>query len=140
MRRQPRSVEQLVAAAVAPFVARTATRMAAAVRRLVASRIQAEVGARGVRRRSVRRKTKPRAGVTKWTADRSARRVPNFVIEATGLETKREIVARYGEASFERGKSLPEALAPRATSVRPDAPAPVKAKGPIIRRKARPAA
>jgi hypothetical protein len=140
MHRQPRSLEQLVAAALAPIVERTTTRMAAAVAQLVASRLEAELGTRRARRRSVRRSTNARAGVAQWTADRRARRVPSFVIAATGLKTKREIVARYGEASFERGKSVPEPLPARATSAPPDAPAPVQAKGPIIRRKARPAA
>ena len=39
-----------------------------------------------------------------------ARRVPNFVIEMTnGLDTKKKIVAKYGEdAVFEKGKPLPK--------------------------------
>jgi len=43
-------------------------------------------------------------------ADRNARRVPNFVIEMTGgLDTKKEIVAKYGEnVAFEKGKSAPK--------------------------------
>jgi hypothetical protein len=48
------------------------------------------------------------AGVTRWIADRRARRVPTFVIEATGLDTKRKIVERYGAgAAFEKGKPPP---------------------------------
>jgi hypothetical protein len=48
--------------------------------------------------------------MTRWVADRRARRVPKFVIEATGLDTKKKIVAKFGEgASFERGKPLPRA-------------------------------
>ena len=48
--------------------------------------------------------------IKKWTADRRARRVPTFVIEATGLDTKKKIVAKYGEnATFEKGKPLPKA-------------------------------
>jgi hypothetical protein len=44
-------------------------------------------------------------------ADRRARRVPNFVIAATGLKTKKQIVARFGEdAAFEKGKPLPAKL------------------------------
>jgi hypothetical protein len=47
--------------------------------------------------------------MTRWVADRRARRVPTFVIEMTGgLDTKK-IVARYGEnATFEKGKPLPK--------------------------------
>lgn len=56
---------------------------------------------------------RPRSGRTeirKWTADRRARRVPTFVIEATGLDTKKKIVAKYGEnATFEKGKPLSKA-------------------------------
>jgi hypothetical protein len=52
--------------------------------------------------------TRSRTGIapedlTYWKADRHARRVPNFVIEKTGLRTKKEIVAKYGKgAEFNR--------------------------------------
>jgi hypothetical protein len=64
--------------------------------------------------RLVRSRGRPRrrrgAEMTRWVADRRARRVPKFVIEATGLDTKKKIVAKFGEgASFERGKPLPRA-------------------------------
>ncbi len=57
------------------------------------------------------RRARPRGeAITKWVADRSARRVPKFVIELTGgLDTKKKIVARFGEgATFEKGKPLPK--------------------------------
>jgi len=39
-----------------------------------------------------------------------ARRVPTFVIEQTGLKTKKQIVAKFGaDAPFEKGKALPKA-------------------------------
>jgi hypothetical protein len=42
-------------------------------------------------------------------ADERPRRVPNFVIEATGLDTKKKIVAKYGEGvRFEAGKPPPK--------------------------------
>jgi hypothetical protein len=55
---------------------------------------------------------RPRAqAVERWVPDRRARRVPRFVIEATGLETKKEIVDRYGEhAIFEKGQPAPPPL------------------------------
>lgn len=54
------------------------------------------------RRRQVARKQ-----LTRWVADRRARRVPNFVIEMTGLDTKK-IVTKYGaNVAFELGKSAP---------------------------------
>jgi hypothetical protein len=54
----------------------------------------------------------PREEMTKWVADRSARRVPTFVIELTGgLDTKKRIVQKFGEnAAFEKGKPLPKAV------------------------------
>jgi hypothetical protein len=54
----------------------------------------------------------PRPGaVERWVPDRRARRVPNFVVEATGLRTKKEIVDRFGEhAIFEKGRPAPPPL------------------------------
>ncbi len=57
------------------------------------------------------RRSRPRGeDMTKWVADRRARRVPKFVIEMTGgLDTKKKIVAKYGEnVAFEKGKPLPK--------------------------------
>ena len=53
--------------------------------------------------------------MTRWVADRRARRVPNFVIDLTGLKTKKQIVARYGaDVAFEKGKATPKpGLIPR---------------------------
>ena len=49
--------------------------------------------------------------ITKWVPDVRARRVPNFVIELTGLKTKTEIVGKYGDkAVFEEGKPLPKVV------------------------------
>ena len=49
-----------------------------------------------------------REEITRWIADRRARRVPNFVIELTGLKTKKQIVAKYGAGVvFEKGKGAP---------------------------------
>ena len=58
---------------------------------------------RGARARS-------RLELTTWVADRRARRVPTFVIEMTGgLDTKKRIVAKFGEgAVFEKGKPAPK--------------------------------
>jgi hypothetical protein len=61
-------------------------------------------------RGSSRRVRAARQEITKWVTDRSARRVPKFVIELTGgLDTKKKIVAKYGEnVTFEKGKPLPK--------------------------------
>jgi hypothetical protein len=83
------------------------------------------------------RRRPPRVEMTRWVADRNARRVPNFVIEATGLDTKKKIVARFGEnASFEVGKPLPPVkAADGATS--PAAERGAKAKVPAARKTAK---
>ena len=63
------------------------------------------------RSRSPARRTRPRGeDMTKWVANRRARRVPTFVIEMTGgLDTKKKIVGKYGEdVVFEKGKPLPK--------------------------------
>jgi len=50
------------------------------------------------RRRRAPSRSRPRGEMTRWVADKRARRVPNFVIEMTdGLDTKKRIVAKYGE-------------------------------------------
>ena len=55
------------------------------------------------------RRRPPRTEITRWVADSRARRVPTFVIEATGLDTKKKIVARFGaNVAFEKGKPLPK--------------------------------
>jgi hypothetical protein len=48
--------------------------------------------------------------ITKWAADKRARRVPIFVIEMTGgIDTKKKIVAKFGDdAVFEKGKPTPK--------------------------------
>ena len=107
---------------------RLAREFAAEVTRLVARAIVDEVegalaGAGGARRGARRegdaaprlaagraRRAQP-ALVEHWVPDRRARRVPKFVVEATGLGTKREIVARFGEhAIFEKGQPAPPPL------------------------------
>ncbi len=64
------------------------------------------------RGRGPSRRAQPRAEITRWVADRRARRVPTFVIELTGgLDTKKKIVAKYGEdAAFEKGKPAPKSI------------------------------
>jgi hypothetical protein len=50
-----------------------------------------------------------RGQINRWAADRRARRVPNFVIDLTGLKTKKQIVAKYGDGVvFEKGKPAPK--------------------------------
>ena len=91
-------------------VARVPTAISRRVGELVEEGLRRELG----RNASVARPraARPRTEITRWVADQRARRVPKFVIEATGLDTKKKIVARFGEgASFEKGKPLPRTKA-----------------------------
>jgi len=73
---------------------------------LVNQRLKVELG-RGA---TARRPAAARREITRWVADARARRVPTFVIELTGLDTKKKIVAKYGAgAAFERGRPAPRA-------------------------------
>ncbi len=106
-------IDQIVHDAIRPVVARASEQIARSMANMVAERLEAEL------RRSVRPapaqtrkrgRSSRRGEITKWVADRRARRVPTFVIQATGLDTKKKIVAKYGpKAVFEKSKRLPKA-------------------------------
>jgi len=113
------SVEDVILQAVESVANRTSTAISRAIADLLSTRIEEEVQrqvakvlgkkGRGAGRRSGRA-ARARGEITRWVADRRARRVPNFVIEQTGLKTKKQIVAKYGDnAAFEKGKSAPKA-------------------------------
>ncbi len=111
------SIDQIIADAVAPVVARAAEAIARAVADQVDEQLAKQLKGRRAPRGKGRTKTaaraRPRQELTKWVADRRARRVPTFVIELTGgLDTKKRIVAKFGEgAVFEKGKPLPKGKA-----------------------------
>ncbi len=106
------SLDQIIRSAVEPVVERTSGAIAKAVAAMVVEQLDSELrrGVKGRRRGGTalgRRRAKTE--MTKWVADRRARRVPKFVIKATGLDTKKKIVAKYGvNAAFEFGKPLPK--------------------------------
>jgi hypothetical protein len=113
MPRAPASLDDIVKDAMEGVVKRTASAMARTIADMVAARLEAElkkgVGKPGRGRGGKGRSARPRAELTRWVADRRARRVPTFVIELTGLKTKKAIVARYGDnAAFEKGKPAPK--------------------------------
>jgi hypothetical protein len=118
-------VEEILRAAVEDIVSRTADAIGRAVAERVAVELKGAARARGAPRPSrAARRRRPAAEMTKWVADRRARRVPNFVIEATGLDTKKKIIAKYGaNVVFEKGKDLP-------------APGAARAKAPAVRKAA----
>jgi len=137
MPRNSGSIDDVVRSALEPVVSRVSQIIGRAVARMVAVRVEEELtkAAAGQRGRGGRRlsRARGRSELTKWSADRRARRVPSFVIDATGLDTKKKIVARYGEnATFEKGKPLPKAV-----ETRTGAETTVKARPPTIRRKAK---
>jgi hypothetical protein len=107
------SIDSIILNAVRPVVNRLSVAIAALIARAVAEQVDAQLRPAVRVERGSRRRTKGRSQRTeirKWTADRRARRVPTFVIEATGLDTKKKIVSKYGEnATFEKGKPLPKA-------------------------------
>jgi hypothetical protein len=132
------SLDEVIRAATAPVVVRASNLIARAVADLVAAQLEVELKTAAPRARGFGR-SRSRTDMTKWSADRRARRVPNFVIEMTGgLKTKKQIVAKFGEnATFENGKPLP---APTKDSVAgpgggAKAAREVKAKPPTVRRK-----
>lgn len=106
------TLDALVREAMDPVVKRASLVIARAVAQMAAERLESELeGGVGRTRRGGRagRPARARGQISRWAADRRARRVPNFVIELTGLKTKKQIVAKYGEGVvFEKGKSAPK--------------------------------
>jgi hypothetical protein len=130
------SIDDVVLDSISPIVSRAAQSIAGMVAQMVAAQVEAEVrnhiDARP--RRASKAKRSVRGEMTRWVADKHARRVPTFVIEATGLDTKKKIVAKFGEnAVFQKGKPLPPEAEKSSTEPKPE----VKAKGPIVRKKAK---
>jgi hypothetical protein len=135
------SIEAIIAAAVDGVAGKLIPRIQKAL---------ADAAATAERRKPAKsaaprgRRSRTRKDIAKWTADRNARRVPTFVIEATGLDTKKKIVAKFGaNVTFEKGKPLPTVASNAEKSVKAPKPAGaaaarlVKAKPPIIRKAAR---
>lgn len=112
MPRPPASLDQIVKDAMEGVVKRTAAAIAKTMADMVAARLEEELrkgAGKGGRARARGAAARPRAELTRWVADRRARRVPTFVIEMTGLKTKKAIVAKYGEnVAFEKGKPAPK--------------------------------
>lgn len=105
----PSSIDEIINTAVAGVIANVAPRIAKAIADAAAVRVEQELRIRGPKKRPSRRARLRSAELTKWVADRRARRVPKFVIAVTGLNTKKLIVAKYGpNASFEKGRPAPK--------------------------------
>ncbi len=110
------SIDEILRSAMEPVLKRASASIAKAIADMAAARLDRELQggiARGRGRGAAARGgrgDRRRGDITKWVADRRARRVPKFVIEMTnGLDTKKKIVAKYGaDAVFEKGKPLPK--------------------------------
>jgi hypothetical protein len=110
------TIDDILRRAMAPVLRRASASIAKAIAEMAAERLDTELQG-GIGRGRDRRAARPglvrprrRGEMTRWAADRRARRVPKFVIEMTnGLDTKKKIVARFGaDAVFEKGKPLPK--------------------------------
>jgi hypothetical protein len=109
------SIDDIIGIAVSKVMASIIPAIQRQIASMAAGEIEKGLVSRNGRkpRRVPARPSRPRPRaeeITKWAADKRARRVPNFVIELTGgLDTKKKIVARYGEnAAFEKGKPAPK--------------------------------
>jgi hypothetical protein len=120
----PTNVDDIVRSAVSDLVRKIAPAIVRQVAAYAAEELERQLAVNGTKpaRVTVRRpRRSPREEITKWVADRSARRVPTFVIELTGgLDTKKRIIAKYGEnAAFEKGSPRRQ---PRRLPKRPRGP------------------
>lgn len=133
------SVDAAVLDAISSVASRAAESIAKIIAKIVSAQVEAEVRKRIAKRgrRASPRRT-ARTEITRWVADRRARRVPNFVIDATGLYTKKKIVAKYGtDAAFEKGKPCPPLV---TKGISDGAKSEVRAKPPVVRKKGKAAA
>ena len=112
MARTAPSIDALVKDALDDVVRRASVSIARTLAELAAEQLEVQLRdevAKAGRGRRPRRGRRAAGEMTRWAADRRARRVPNFVIDLTGLKTKKQIVARYGDAVvFEKGKPAPK--------------------------------
>jgi hypothetical protein len=142
MARPSNQINEAIEEAVQAVVARILPAINRAINESVEARIRAESRPAGRDRHRARvARPSARTEMTRWVADNRARRVPTFVIEATGLETKKKIVAKYGaNAAFAKGKPLPPVAFEAVKAVKFKAEArterEVKAKPPVVRKAA----
>jgi hypothetical protein len=137
-------IDDIIRTALTEVIRRVAPAIASQVAAYAAEELERQLAVKSTKpaRAAVRRPRRaPRGEMTKWVADRSARRVPTFVIELTGgLDTKKKIVAKFGEdAAFEKGRPTPPAKTAPQKGARTSAAATssariVAAKSPVWRK------
>ena len=119
---QAADMQKIIHEAVSEMVAKVSLTMARTITEQIQTEFSTQMAAGGAAP-AKRRGRPPRANsgeethkparraateMSRWVPDKQARRVPNFVIEMTGLKTKKDIVAKYGEdAVFEKGRPVP---------------------------------
>ncbi len=112
MPRPTNTITDIINNAVADAIARIVPAIQRHVAALVGEELEKSLAVRGAKRSrgAVHRPRARPEEITKWAADRRARRVPKFVIELTGgIDTKKKIVAKFGPGVvFEKGKPLPK--------------------------------
>jgi|SRR6266496_1172380 len=113
MPRPTQSIDAIIQNAVSQAIQKIAPTIQRQLAALAAEELEKSLALKNGTKRSRgparHARTRPEE-IRKWVADRRARRVPKFVIELTGLDTKKKIVAKFGEnAAFEKGKPLPKA-------------------------------
>jgi hypothetical protein len=108
------TIDEILRQMVEPVLRRASASIVEALGEMTSAHLDHELKGSVARARgpaaSPRPRPRRRAEMTRWVADRHARRVPLFVIEMTnGLDTKKKVVARFGpDAAFEKGKPLPK--------------------------------
>jgi hypothetical protein len=109
---RPQSIDDVIGRAVSKVMLRIVPTIQRHVAAVAAEELDKQLALKGngKRGRGLSRPRRPRGEMVRWVADRRARRVPTFVIELTGgLDTKKKIVAKYGEnVVFEKGKPAPK--------------------------------
>jgi hypothetical protein len=136
-----RTIDAIIRDAVDGVVERAVRSIREAISAQVAAELKAAPRARRGGPAGRRPRRPARKEIVRWVADNRARRVPNFVIEATGLDTKRKIVARFGpNAAFEVGKPLPAVAKANGPAGEAAPKTPPKPRPPVVRRKAAAAA
>ena len=112
----PRAIDAIIGDAISKAMSRVVPAIQRHIATLTAQGLEENLTLKNGRRsRQFRpRRARPSGDeLTRWVTDKRARRVPNFVIKMTGgLDTKKKIVAKYGEnVVFKKGKPLPRAKA-----------------------------
>ena len=110
------SIDAILRRAVEPVLRRASAAIAEALAEMASAHLDRRLKGNGpgarARAGTRARRSRPsrHAEMTRWVADRTARRVPLFVVEMTnGLDTKKKVVAKFGpNAAFEQGKPLPK--------------------------------